>query len=76
MYMVVIMGFIYVPYKQYYPNGAQKFVGHHLRVRLFEVLPWEKSVWGMVVIDSNLIIAEVLSITAITAAIFLLFKKD
>jgi hypothetical protein len=32
MYLVVFLGFIYVPYNQSFPNGAEKFVGHHFRV--------------------------------------------
>jgi hypothetical protein len=70
------LGFIYVPYDVYYPNGAKKFVGHHLRVRLFELVPWEKKVWGQTAIDANLIIAEILAITAVTVVIFILFKRD
>ena len=75
MYMVVFLGFIYVPYKQSFPNGTEKFVGHHLRVRLFEVIPWEKTVWGYTVIDANLIIAEIFAITAVASVIFILFKR-
>lgn len=76
MYMVVFLGFIYVPYNKYFSDGARQFVGHHLRVRLFEVLPWERQVWGPTTIDANLIIAELLAITAVAAVIFLLFKRD
>jgi len=76
MYMVVFLGFIYVPYDQYFPNGVKKFVGHHFRVTLFEVLPWEKQVWGHTVIDANLMIAEILAVTAVAAVIFILFKRD
>ena len=76
MYAVIFFGFIYVPYMQHHPNGVRKFVGHHLRVRLFEITPWEKSVWGYVTIDANLIIAEILAITAVTVVIFLLFKAE
>ncbi len=75
MYVVVFLGFIYVPYKQSFPNGVEKFVGHHFRVRLFEILPWEKQVWGATTIDANLIIAEIISVTAVAVVIFLLFKK-
>lgn len=76
MYMVVFLGFIYVPYIQHYPNGMQKFTGHHLRVRLFEDLLWEKNTWGHMTIDANLIIAEIIAVTAVVAAIFLLLKKE
>ena len=76
MYMVIFIGFIYVPYNVYYPNGAKKFVGHHFRVRLFELVPWEKKVWGHTGIDANLIIAEIIALTAVAVVIFLLFKRD
>ena len=75
MYMVVFLGFIYVPYLQHYPNGMKKFTGHHFRVRLFEEFLWEKTVWGYMTIDANLIIAEIIAITAVVVVIFLLFKK-
>ena len=76
MYLVVFLGFIYVPYNQSFPNGAEKFVGHHFRVRLFELTPWERQVWGPTTIDANLIIAEIISVTAVAVVIFVLFKKD
>ena len=76
MYLVVFLGFIYVPYNRSFPNGVEKFVGHPFRVRLFEITPWEKQVWGPTTIDANLIIAEILSITAVVVVIFFLFKKN
>jgi len=76
VYAVAILGFIYVPYVQYYPNGAKKFIGHHLRVKLLQMSPWETNTWGVVAIDANLIIAEILAITAIVVVAFLLFKRE
>ena len=76
MYAVIIFGFIYVPYVKHLPGGMKQFVGHHLRVRFFEITTWEKTVWGPVTIDANLIIAELLAITAVTIVIFLLFKSE
>ena len=76
MYAVIFFGFIYVPYLKHFPNGVSKFVGHHLRVRFFALTTWEKTVWGPVTIDANLIIAELLAITAVTIVIFLLFKSE
>jgi hypothetical protein len=76
MYLIVFLAFIYVPYLQHYPNGLKKFTGHHFRVRLFEEFPWEKTVWGYMTIDANLIIAEIIAITAVVAVIFILFKRE
>ncbi len=76
MYAVIFFGFIYVPYMKHFPDGVKRFVGHHFRLRLFAITPWEKTVWGAVTIDANLIIAELLAITAVTIVIFLLFKAE
>ena len=76
MYAVVFLGFLYVPYVRYFPNGAKKFIGHQWRIRILELSPWETQTWGNVAIDGTLIIAEVLSITAIVAVAFLLLKRD
>ena len=76
IYTVLFLGFLYVPYVQHYPNGARKFVGHHLRFRLLEISPWEKTIWGHTTIDANLIVAEILVITAVTVAIFILLKRE
>ncbi len=75
VYAILILSFIYVPYVRYYPNGGRNFIGHHLRLKLFEISPLESKLWGHVVIDSNLIIAEILSITAITVVAFLLLQR-
>ncbi len=76
MYMIVFLGFLYVPYVQYLQGGVKTFVGHHFRIGLFDAIPWEKQVWGHVTIDANLIIAEIIALTAIATVVFLLFKKD
>ncbi len=76
MYMIVFLGFLYVPYVKFFPGGMKKFVGHHFRIGLFEAIPWEKQEWGYVAIDANLIIAEILAISAIAVVVFLLFKQE
>ncbi len=76
IYAVVFLGFIYVPYVRYYPNGAKKFIGHHLRIDLLRMSPWDTTTLGNVTIDANLIIAEIFSITAITVVAFLLLKSE
>ena len=72
----MFIGFLYVPYVRYYPNGSNKFIGHHFKPKilsLFSADPWS---WGSAAIDGNLITAELLSITAIVTAAFLLLKRD
>lgn len=76
IYLVLFLGFLYVPYIQHYPNGARKFVGHHFRFRFLEFSPWDRKIWGHLTIDANLIIAEILMITLVTAAIFILLRRE
>jgi hypothetical protein len=76
VYAVVFLGFIYVPYVRHYANGAKEFIGHHFRVRILQLSPWETQTYGPVVIDANLMIAEILSITAIVITAFLLLRKE
>lgn len=76
VYAVMFIGFLYVPYVKYYPNGAKSFIGHHLRFGLVELAPWETGTMGNTAIDATMIIAELLSITAIAVVAFLFSKKD
>ena len=76
LYLVMILGFIYVPYIKNFPNGVKKYVGHHLRIKLMSFTPWENTQWGYTTIDANLIIAEILAVTAIFAVAFLLLKRE
>ncbi|MBI4682770.1 MAG: hypothetical protein HY757_06685 [Nitrospirae bacterium] len=76
VYAVVFLGFIYVPYVRHFPNGVRKFIGHHFRIKLIQMYPWEIETAGAVTIDANLIIAELFSITAIAVVAFLLFKRE
>ena len=76
IYILIFLGFLYVPYIQHYPNGVSKFMGHHLRFRLLEISPWDRKIWGHVTIDANLIIAEVLIVTLVTVAIFVMLKRE
>lgn len=76
VYAVLFLSFIYVPYERYFPGGVKKFIGHHLRIKLLEMHPWDKTTWGNVTIAADLIIAEVLALTAITVVAFLLLKRD
>lgn len=76
IYLVLFLGFIYVPYNQHYPNGVSKFVGHHFRFRLLEISPWDRKIWGHITIDANLIIAEILVITLVASAIFVMLRRE
>ncbi len=75
VYVVLFIGFFYVPYVRYYPNGSMKFIGHHLKPKILSLFADTPSLMGHTAIDGNLIIAEILSITAIVVVAFLLLKK-
>ena len=76
-YAVLFLGFLYVPYIRHFPGGSQSFIGHRLRFRIWELSPWEASyAGGATTIDANLIIAELLAITAMTVVIWLFLKRD
>ena len=82
-FSVFIVSFIYVPYTRSY-QGTETFIGHHLRatIRNFFGIEWKfrfEDVSGVVFqisIDSQLIIAEVIALTAITVAVFLVLKRE
>lgn len=76
VYAVTFLGFLYVPYIRSYPGGVQRFIGHHFRIKWLQIYPWETRISGSVFIDANLIIAELLAITAITVVAFLLLKRE
>ena len=76
-YVVLFLGFLYVPYIRHFANGSQSFIGHHLRFRIWDIMPWEASyTGGATTIDANLIIAELLAITAMTVVTYFLLKRD
>jgi hypothetical protein len=78
VYAVLFIGFLYVPYVRYYPNGSKRFIGHHIKPKLLSFIwgPGEASLWGNIAIDSNLIIAELIAITALTVVAFILLKRE
>jgi len=76
IYILIFMGFLYVPYNQHYPNGVSKYVGHHFRFRLLEISPWDRKIWGHITIDGTLITAEILVITLVAVAVFVLLKRE
>ena len=83
-FSVFIISFIYVPYNRFYQDGAKTFLGHHLRapIRDFFGMEWKfalKDVSGAFIyisIDSQLIIAEVIALTAIAVAGCLFLKRE
>lgn len=75
-YAVLCIGFLYVPYTQHFSNGIMRFAGHRLRFKLWELTPWQPTYTQNLTIDANLIIAELLAITAMTVVIFLFLKRD
>ena len=82
-FSVFIVSFIYVPYNQFHQGGAKTFLGHHLRgtIRNFFEIEWKFAMTDAsgnvlsVGIDAQLIIAEVIALTAITTAVFLILKR-
>ena len=78
VYAVLFIGFLYVPYVRYYPNGSKRFIGHHIKPQLLSFIwgPGDAGLWGHTAIDSNLIIAELIAITALTVVAFLLLKRE
>lgn len=75
-YATLFLGFLYVPYIRSYANGSQSFIGHRLRFSIWGLMPREASYTGATIIDANLIIAELLAVTAMTVVIYLFFKRD
>ncbi len=83
-FSVFIISFIYVPYNRFHPEGIKSFVGHHLRATIgnFLGIEWKfsmKDTSGTLIavsVDSQLIIAEVIALTAIAVAGVLLFKRE
>jgi hypothetical protein len=76
VYIVITLGFLYVPYVRYYPGGTKQFVGHHWRFGLMQLLPWEQRAWGYTTIDAALIIAELAAVSAVFLVIFLLLRRE
>ncbi|MDP3297987.1 MAG: hypothetical protein Q8N09_10455 [Thermodesulfovibrionia bacterium] len=73
-FAIFILGFVYVPYTQYFSNGVKIHKGHHIRPTML----WTTkiSTHQSVDIDASLIIAEIIALTAISAALFLLSKRE
>lgn len=75
-YSVLFLGFLYVPYIRHLTDGRKLYIGHHLRFKIWGITPWQPYSMGITSIDANLIIAELLAITAMTVVICLFFKND
>ncbi len=82
-FSVFIVSFIYVPYNRFHQGGAKTFLGHHLRgtIRNFFEIEWKFAMTDAsgnvlsVGIDAQLIIAEVIALTAIIAAAILVLHR-
>ena len=75
-YAVLLLGFLYVPYNRHLTDCSERYIGHHLRFKIWGVTPWQPYSLGVTTIDANLIIAELLALTAMTVVVFLLLKRD
>ena len=72
-FAVFILGFVYVPYTQHFQNGIKIHKGHHIRPTMI----WLTDIASQRAdIDASLIIAEVIALTAIAGAIFLVLKRE
>ena len=69
---VFYISFVYVPYAQYYSNGVKTHAGHFFRPTFLYITELPGSNLD---IDAELIIAEVIALTAITTAVFLILKR-
>ncbi len=72
-FYVFFFSFLYVPYSRYYQGGIKTYAGNHFRSTPFWNSP---QLTGAVSIDSDLIIAQLLAITAIAGAALLFFKRE
>jgi hypothetical protein len=80
-FVVFLFTFVYVPYNKFYAGGVKRYVGHHIRTRLWEYVfgqdQWPTTRIRETVIDAPLIIAEVLAFTVIAVvAVLLLQRKE
>lgn len=79
-FAVFIIGFLYVPYVRFYSDGIKTSAGHHIRIPLLEHLfnadLWEKTkLGGYTAIDAQLIVAEVIALTAVAIAIYFILQE-
>lgn len=73
-FAVFIISFVYIPYTRYLGGGMKIHKGHHLRPTMLWIT--KISTQQSVDIDASLIIAEVIALTAIAGAIFLVLKRE
>ena len=73
---VLFISFLYVPYVRHYTGCTERYIGHRLRFKIWDLTPWQSNYVGNITIDSTLIIAEFLAITAMAVVMFLLFNRD
>ncbi len=72
-FYVFFISFLYIPYNRYFQGGIKTYAGNHLSSSPFWNSP---QLMGNVSIDSDLIIAQLLAITAIAGAALLFFKRE
>ncbi len=73
-FAVFILGFVYLPYTQHFQNGIKIHTGHFIRPT--KIWLTEIASRSSVDIDASLMIAEIIALTAISAALFLLSKRE
>ena len=72
-FYVFFFSFLYVPYARYYPGGIKTYAGNHLRSTPLWIGTQPVENFS---IDADLMIAQLLAITAIAGAALLFFKRE
>jgi len=73
-FAVFILGFVYVPYTQYFSNGVKIYRGHFIRPTIITMI-LQTEIPQNTDVDASLIIAEEIALTAIAGAAFLLLNR-
>ncbi|MBI5057599.1 MAG: hypothetical protein HZB61_13375 [Nitrospirae bacterium] len=80
VFCVFLVTFIIEPLSRYGINCSKTYLGHHLRPTILQFLGLEQygssAIVNYVSIDAPVMIAEVISLTAIAVALFLLTKQE
>lgn len=75
-FAVFLVSFLYVPIVRYYSDGVKIHAGHSMRPTILTILWVVESPKGYVNIDAQLMIAEIIALTAIAAAGILFLKRQ
>jgi hypothetical protein len=74
-FAVFILSFMYVPFVEYHSDGGRTYLGHHKRHRLQWSMEFKPMELRNRSIDSSLMVAEIIGLTAIAGSGILLLQK-